>query len=212
MMEKNYKIIIILLIIIIAILAIGLGTMLLQNMQKEECSITINCDDVMHDGDKVKIKLKDLNKTPIANATINIQLKTGQNTSEYDVKTNSKGIATLALNDLEDGEYIINCTFNGNEHYKQANSSKKFNYDKEVSTSSKSSNVDSIDANRPTNDVNYKGYTPYHESEVTSDGWNPKDHEVSRESLGDGNEKIRYDDGYFRIVDSNGYVITYGYG
>ena len=47
---------------------------------------------------------------------------------------------------------------------------------------------------------------------ASSDGWNPKDHEVGRDRLNDGSQRIRYDDGYFRIVDKNGYVITYGYG
>ena len=75
-----------------------------------------------------------------------------------------------------------------------------------------SNSENSIDSNRPKNDPNYKGYNPYHESEVTSDGWNPKDHEVGRDRLNDGSQRIRYDDGYFRIVDKNGYVITYGYG
>ena len=28
----------------------------------------------------------------------------------------------------------------------------------------------------------------------------------------DGTQKIHYDDGYFRLVDDKGYVITYGYG
>lgn len=75
-----------------------------------------------------------------------------------------------------------------------------------------SNSENSIDSNRPKNDPNYKGYNPYHESEVTSDGWNPKEHEVGRDKLNDGSQRIRYDDGYFRIVDKNGYVITYGYG
>ncbi|MBP3226236.1 MAG: hypothetical protein J6M08_04850, partial [Methanobrevibacter sp.] len=79
-------------------------------------------------------------------------------------------------------------------------------------SSDSSSSENSIDSNRPKNDPNYKGYNPYHESEVTSDGWNPKDHEVGRDRLNDGSQRIRYDDGYFRIVDKNGYVITYGYG
>lgn len=74
------------------------------------------------------------------------------------------------------------------------------------------SSVDSIEANRPKNDPNYKGYTPLHESEITSDGWNPREHETYRENMADGSQKIHYDDGYFRIVDKNGYVITYGYG
>ncbi len=79
-------------------------------------------------------------------------------------------------------------------------------------SSDSSSSENSIDSNRPKNDPNYKGYNPYHESEVTSDGWNPKEHEVGRDKLNDGSQRIRYDDGYFRIVDKNGYVITYGYG
>ena len=79
-------------------------------------------------------------------------------------------------------------------------------------SSDSSSSENSIDSIRPKNDPNYKGYNPYHESEVTSDGWNPKEHEVGRDKLNDGSQRIRYDDGYFRIVDKNGYVITYGYG
>lgn len=81
-----------------------------------------------------------------------------------------------------------------------------------VSISNESQQVDPIEANRPKNDPNYKGYTPLHESEITSDGWNPREHETYRENMPDGSQKIHYDDGYFRIVDKNGYVITYGYG
>ena len=81
----------------------------------------------------------------------------------------------------------------------------------DVAHISSDNNQNSIDANRPKNDPNYKGYTPRHESEVTSDGWNPKEHETYRESIGGGREKIHYDDGYFTIVDENGDVITYGY-
>ena len=80
-----------------------------------------------------------------------------------------------------------------------------------ISSDSKNNDQNCIDANRPRNDPNYKGYTPRHESEVTSDGWNPKEHETYRESIGGGREKIHYDDNYFTIVDENGYVITYGY-
>ena len=80
-----------------------------------------------------------------------------------------------------------------------------------ISPDSQNNDQNSIDANRPRNDPRYKGYTPMHESEVTSDGWNPKEHETYRESIGDGREKIHYDDGYFTIVDENGYIMNYGY-
>ena len=42
-------------------------------------------------------------------------------------------------------------------------------------------------------------------------GWNPKDHEVSRKSLGGGLTRITYDDGYFRIVDGSGNILSYGF-
>lgn len=58
----------------------------------------------------------------------------------------------------------------------------------------------------------YKGGVAKHESENGNDGWVPSEHEVSRESMDDDSYKINYDDGYFRICDSNGYIITYGYG
>ncbi len=47
-----------------------------------------------------------------------------------------------------------------------------------ISISNESQQVDPIEANRPNNDPNYKGYTPLHESEITSDGWNPREHET----------------------------------
>lgn len=49
------------------------------------------------------------------------------------------------------------------------------------------------------------------EDKITQDGWNPKEHEVSRESLDDGNERVNYDDGYFRVVDKDGNILSYGY-
>lgn len=49
------------------------------------------------------------------------------------------------------------------------------------------------------------------EDEQVIDGWDPKEHEVSRESMGDGYEKVHYDDGYFRVVDGNGKIESYGY-
>lgn len=49
------------------------------------------------------------------------------------------------------------------------------------------------------------------EDQVTSDGWNPKEHEVSREDLEEGMQRVEYDDGYHRVVDSDGNVLSYGY-
>ena len=45
----------------------------------------------------------------------------------------------------------------------------------------------------------------------TDNGWNAEDHEVSREDLGDGMQRISYDDGYHRTIDKDGNIINYGY-
>ena len=67
--------------------------------------------------------------------------------------------------------------------------------------------------NGPVYDISqYKGYEYKHESEMGRDGWNPAEHEQYREYLSNGNYKIHYDDGYFRLCDKNGYILTYGFG
>ena len=57
-----------------------------------------------------------------------------------------------------------------------------------------------------------KSSTQREEDKITPDGWNPKEHETYRESMGGGDEKVHYDDGYFRVVNKKGDIITYGYG
>ena len=49
------------------------------------------------------------------------------------------------------------------------------------------------------------------EYKITPDGWDPKEHEVSREKLDNGYERVNYDDGYMRVVDKDGNIITYGW-
>ena len=49
------------------------------------------------------------------------------------------------------------------------------------------------------------------EDEEVIDGWDPKEHEVSREDLDDGYQKVHYDDGYFRVVDKKGNIESYEY-
>ena len=197
---------IIILIAIIAILTITLSAFIFSDFGKEKSEIKIICNETMNKGDAIQIKLTDLNKTAIVNETINVKLIKGDETKEYNISTNENGIATLKLNNMSDGNYTINCTFKGNNKYISSDANKEFVYKNVIKSS-----IDPIDANRPTNDPTYRGYNPYHESERTSDGWNPAEHEVSRHRLSDGTVKIIYDDGYFRIVDENGYVITYGY-
>lgn len=165
----------------------------------------------LNEGDDIIINLHDSKNNPLPDKEVKVILSSPNNTQEYTIKTDSNGIATLTLTKDNIGTYNLTCSFEGDDTYKPTSSTKEITVKSSGATSSSSSAQDSIEANRPKNDPNYKGYTPNHESEVIN-GWNPREHETYRESMSDGNIKIHYDDGYFRLVDKNGYVITYGYG
>ena len=207
-MEKN-NLIIVALLVVIAILIILIGVTLIPTMMKDDCRLEITSLDSLNEGNNLTVRLCDLNNNPLCDKNIKVVFANSDKTQEYAIKTDSNGIATLALNGEHVGTYNITCSFEGDDTYNTASTTKEISINSVEDSSDSSQN--SIDANRPRNDPNYKGYTPNHESE-TINGWNPQEHETYRESLGDGTVKIHYDDGYFRIVDENGYVITYGYG
>lgn len=56
-----------------------------------------------------------------------------------------------------------------------------------------------------------KSSTQREEDKITPDGWNPKKHETYREDIGDGYQRVHYDDGYFRVVNKKGDILSYGY-
>lgn len=71
----------------------------------------------------------------------------------------------------------------------------------------------SSSGNQKSSSGSQKSSSEREEDKITQDGWNPKEHETSREDMGDGYEKVHYDDGYFRVVDKkSGKIETYGYG
>lgn len=206
-METN-KIIIIGLVAVIAVLLVLIGLTVIPNMIKEDCSLEITSPDQLKDNENLTIKLSDSKNNPIGDKNIKISL----NNTEYNVKTDSNGTASLALSEDNIGTYNVTCTFKGDDKYKESSTSKEITVESSVTQATQSTSAGNpIEDNRPKNDPNYKGYTPNHESEVVN-GWNPAEHETYRETLSDGTVKIHYDDGYFRIVDKNGYVITYGFG
>ena len=205
-METN-KVIIIGLVAAIAVLLVLIGLTVLPNLTKEDCNLEITSTSPLKDNENLSVKLSDSKNNPLANKSIKISL----NSEEYLVKTDSNGIAVLSLSEDNVGTYNVTCIFEGDSKYKESSTTKEITVESSTTQAAQSSAEDPIEANRPKNDPNYKGYTPNHESEVIN-GWNPAEHETYRESLGDGTVKIHYDDGYFRIVDKNGYVITYGFG
>ena len=145
-MEKN-KLMIVGLIIVIAILAVGIF-MALSNHEKMDTKLTIKVDSPVHEGDYIKVKLMDLNKTPIANQTVNITITDKDNASTYySVVTNAKGVGKLKL-EKGVGSYRINCSYAGNENYTGNSTVKKIKIEKEVvetQTASSSSQYNSDD-------------------------------------------------------------------
>ncbi len=123
---ENKNIIIILLVIIV-VLAAAIGVMLFnQSNAKEPTKIKILTDKEQYEGGELKIKLTDLNKTPISKAVVNITItnKKGKVVVDDVVKTNSKGKAKLDLN-LKKGKYKVNVTYGGNENYTGNNTTQK---------------------------------------------------------------------------------------
>jgi ABC-type Na+ efflux pump permease subunit len=131
MENKNIIIILVAIVIVLAVIA---GAMFLQSGNaKEPTKVKITSDKEQYEGGKLKIKLTDLNKTPISKEIVNITVtnKKGKVVVDDVVKTDSKGKAKLDLN-LKKGKYKVNVTYGGNENYTGNNTTQKLKIKKEV--------------------------------------------------------------------------------
>lgn len=196
-MDKN-KIIIIALIVIILALAIGIFASM-NGHAKEDTKLTITSNSTLYEGDSIKVKLTDLNKTPLSNQTINVTLTDDNQTSSYySVVTNEKGIGTLKL-DKSEGNYTVNCTFGGNDNYTGNSTAKKIKIEKEVveaqTTSSTSSSYSSSESS--SDDYVYS---------AQGDEYIKKSGQWDSDSQGNSIYKYQGDDGviYERYYDSSG--------
>ena len=194
--------IIIMLLVVIAILAVAVGVMMFnQSHAKEATKIKITSDKEQYEGGKLSVELKDLNGTALSKEVVNVTVtdKKGKVVVDDVVKTNSKGKAKLDL-DLKKGKYNVTVTYGGNENYTGTNSTQKLSIKEKVTEAVKPQSSSSQSSSHR------------QEYDITPDGWNPREHEVSREPIGDGNERVNYDDGYMRVVDKDGNVISHGFG
>lgn len=178
-----------------AIILLAIGIFLMANPfgSGETAILTMESSQSLTEGDSLILKLSDENKTPIAGQRIEINLTHGSNgvTENFTLKTNENG--ECRLEDLIADNFTLSAKYNGNKNYKQAALSGNIYVKKKANASSS----DKYKTDNKVDDV--------------IDGWDPKEHEVSREDLGDGTYRITYDDGYFRIVDEDGNILTYGY-
>ena len=193
--------IIIILLVVIAILAVAVGVMMFnQSHAKEATKIKITSDKEQYEGGKLSVELKDLNGTALSKEVVNVTItdKKGKVVVDDVVKTNSKGKAKLDLH-LKKGKYNVTVTYGGNENYTGTNSTQKLSIKEKVTEAVKSQSSSSQSSSHR------------QEYDITPDGWNPREHEVSREPAENGNERVKYDDGYVRIVDKDGNVISHWY-
>ena len=188
------------LIIICATLIILLciGIFIISSSNSAETTIlSMTNSPSLNEGDSLILKLNNENGTVIPNQKIEINLTDEKGITEnFTLKTNSKG--ECRLEDLPASNFSLFAKYSGNSKYKESTIIGKITV-KKVSTSS---------SNNKANNDQFK--SDYNVNDVI-DGWDPSEHEVSREDLGDGQTRITYDDGYFRIVDKDGNIITYGY-
>ena len=210
-MDKH-KIIILALIVVIAALLVGMAFTMMPNMAKQDTKLKFKSNSTLTEGDSLKIKLTDANGTAIADQTINITIKDKKGASDnHSVVTNEKGVGTLKL-DKNSGKYNVTVSYGGNDKYNGCNVTKKITVE-EVSVEDAQLKSDNSDSSSQSGDSDSSSQNSVRqEDKVTPDGWNPREHEVSREPAGEGYERVRYDDDYFRIVDGDGNIVTYGYG
>lgn len=194
----NSRDIIIICATVIILLAIGIFLMANPFGGAGETAIlTMESKQQLNEGDSLILKLSDENKTAISGERIEINLTHGSNgvTENFTLKTNENG--ECKLEDLIADNFTLSAKFNGNKDYKPAMITGTIYVKKKANPSSQTSRSDKYKTDNKADDV--------------IDGWDPKEHEVSREDLGDGTYRITYDDGYFRIVDEDGNILTYGY-
>lgn len=194
----NTRDIIIICITIIVLLSIGMFAMMNGGAQ-EKSILTMTNSPSLYEGDSLILKLTDENNTAISNQKVEINLTHSSNgvTENFTLKTNSNG--ECKLEDLIADNFTISAKYYGNKEYKAATLSGNIIVKKKASASAS------------TNTNTNSNYKTDNKVDDVINGWDPSEHEVSREDLGDGTVRITYDDGYFRIVDKDGNILTYGY-
>jgi hypothetical protein len=199
-MEDN-KTVIILLCVIIAILIVGV-VMFSPLMAKEKSNLAIS-DKELNVGDSLTVTLSDDDGVAMANQTVKIRLTDKDGiTIDEDITTDSKGKAKLKVD--EKGKYSVECKFDGDGKYASSSTA--------ANLTVKKATTEVVNEDKTSDSVSALSDSEREEYKITPDGWNPREHEVSREPIGNGNERVNYDDGYMRVVDQDGNILSHGWG
>lgn len=201
----NSRDLVVICVTIILLLSVGIF-MTFNSTGHETTKLSMTSSSILNEGDSLVLKLSDENGSAISSERIQINLTDDNGTTEnFTLKTNSNG--ECKLEDLPAGNFSIIAKYPGGGKYKESSLSGKITVNKKTFTSSDSSNQ-----SNETNNTNDKSeFKSDYKVDDVINGWDPSEHEVSREDLGDGTQRVNYDDGYSRIIDKDGNIITYGY-
>ena len=198
---ENNKTVIILLCVIIAILIVGI-VMFSPLMAKEKSNLAIS-DKELNVGDSLTVTLSDDDGVAMANQIVKIRLTDKDGiTIDEDITTDSKGKAKLKVD--EKGKYSVECKFDGDGKYASSSTA--------ANLTVKKATTEVVNEDKTSDSVSALSDSEREEYKITPDGWNPREHEVSREPIGNGNERVNYDDGYMRVVDQDGNILSHGWG
>lgn len=188
-MEKN-KIIIGILIVIIIALLIGIVS-LMPNLEKQDTMLSFKSNSTLTEGDSLKVKLTDVNGTPITNQTVNLTITDEDNVSDYySVITDENGVGTLKL-DKSSGKYNVVAKYDGDENYTGNKTTQKLTIKEKVTEPVKT----------------YPKYNPdlgyYRSTGLGQDEWGVVE-------LEDGRYVVIAGDGYYEYLGmgDDGYPIT----
>lgn len=150
----NQRIVILLLVVIILLL---LGITLTNSISKEKSHLEIQNKTVI-EGNSLIVKLTDEQGLAISNASVNIKSSDGNGIDE-DITTDSEGRAELKLD--KEGNYSIECTFDGGGKYSSCSLSDTVKVEK-ASTKLLNEETSSSSGSRP--GLSEDGYSYYPES------------------------------------------------
>lgn len=193
----NKKIIIA--IIILVILITGGGLVLFNTISaKEPVKIEITSNETLNEGDKLSIKLTDLNNSEMGKEIVNITItdKNGKVVVDEVVKTNSKGNAKIDLK-LKKGAYNVTVSYGGNQNYSGNNTTQKLKIKEKVEENQSSS------SSSTTNSDDYI-YSPQQGKYIKKSGQWDKDSKGNSIHTYQGRDGALYE----RIYDSKGREIN----
>ena len=138
-MDYN-KIIIALLIVIVVIIVAGV--MIFGPFAKESANLSVTTNNVLYDGDNFGISLIGNDGKAIVNASVDVKIiDANGGVNPQVITTDEKGEGLLQLKGLTPGNYVVNVTYSGDNHYNRNNTSQNIEFKeiKAVETSSQGS-------------------------------------------------------------------------